>query len=57
MAAAMRAVEMVSRMASIILHDMVKKIKRLGIELDCIPKVVSSRMPHHPRATTRVETT
>jgi hypothetical protein len=36
--------------------DMVEKIKRLEIELDCILKVVSSRMPH-PRATTRVETT
>jgi hypothetical protein len=56
MAAAMMAVETVSRMPSMILHDMVKKIKRLEIELDCILKVVSSRMPH-PRATTRVATT
>jgi hypothetical protein len=56
MAAAMMAVETVSRMALMILHDMVKKIKRLEIELDCILKVVSSRMPY-PRATTRVGTT
>jgi hypothetical protein len=55
MAAAMMAVEMVSRMALMILHDMVEKIKRLKIELDCILKVISLRMPH-PRATTRVET-
>jgi hypothetical protein len=51
----MMAVEMVSRMTLMILHDMVEKIKRLEIELDCILKVVSSRMPHS-RAT-RVETT
>jgi uncharacterized protein (UPF0335 family) len=46
MAAAMMAVETVSRMASMILHDIVEKIKRLEIELNCILKVVSSRMPH-----------
>jgi hypothetical protein len=56
MAAAMMAVETVLRMTLTILHDMVKKIKRLEIELDCILEVVSSRMPH-PRATTRVGTT
>jgi hypothetical protein len=56
MAAAMIAVETVLRMAWRILHDMVKKIKRLEIELDFILKVVSSRMPH-PRATPRVGTT
>ncbi len=56
MAAAMMAVETVSRMASMILHDMVEKIKRLEIELDCILKVVRSWMSHS-RATTRVETT
>jgi hypothetical protein len=55
MAAAMMAVETVCRMTSMILHDMVERIKRLEIELDCILKVVSSRMPH-PRATTRVGT-
>jgi hypothetical protein len=34
MVAAMMAVETVWRMASMILHDMVEKIKRLEIELD-----------------------
>jgi hypothetical protein len=52
----MMVVETVLRMALMILHDMVEKIKRLEIELDCILKVVSSRMPHL-RATTGVETT
>jgi hypothetical protein len=41
MAAAMMAEETVSRMALMILHDMVEKIKRLEIELDCILKIVS----------------
>jgi hypothetical protein len=56
MAAAMMAVDTVLRMALVILHDMVEKIKRLEIELDCILKVVRSRMPH-PKATTSVGTT
>jgi hypothetical protein len=52
----MMALKTVSGTASMILHNMVEKIKRLEIELDCILKVVSSRMPH-TRATTRVGTT